>query len=554
MLVAQSALKPNGDVPFANGANARPKQPSAAILTCIALALTTILLMFALPRIDFHADEAIYLRGVPVNLSNDSGLVFNFSYLATSLGNPTPISARWTSLLFGVVLIFSVTRTLQILLPERARLLALLVPISIAVSYQGIFAILRVRPEISWISVTSVCCWCLAELYTKDRSSFRGLLVLSLLALPMNHMLSWFPCFFLGIYILCFASRRWGFKMTCVALGAMGCGVVLNSITRSWIVQGDLAWFPSLGSPGGGARPSLKEFTWNVFWNSPNFLNDSAVMANVWSLVSPKSYAPAISHCFVATLLWACALPLPIVMKTWESRYVASIPLLTLGLFYGSGYFNPTYTPLLVLYGLLLAAFLACSFPHGYQGQIGRTYAIALLLTSLVNGSSFLTTRVFNHGSATFFEVESLVRAEVAKMPDNSVIAVPERFESVAQGGRVKKHTLFKDVLPEHLDLVVLDNYDFEMYRFVPDYEAKRTAIEELVKRMPNAIQLDRTVYKRDTLRQDVVQNKSLAALQGSWFFRNSVNYRVSLLRSSADPLLTAKRIQDASNADSAKR
>lgn len=516
-------------------------QPYTRRVTFFALLASAIILAFALPRIDFHADEAIYLHGVPINLSNDSGLVFHLTYLATALGVPTPTSTRWTSLMFGLVLIFAVTRTLQVLIPQRSRMLAVVVPMSIVISYQGVFSILRVRPEISWITVTSVCCWCLAELNAKDRLSFRILLIMALTALPMNHMLSWFSCLFLAIYLVAFASKRLGIAMTLGCLAAMGSGVLLNSIVRSWIVQGDIAWFPTLGSPGGAAKPKLREFIWNVFWNSPNFLNDSAANGNLWSTLFPVSISPAISHCLVATTLWACVLPLPLLMRTWESRYVASIPALTLGLFYGSGYFNPTYAPLLVLYGVLLSLFLAFTLEKGRLAKVGRGYAFVLLLVSVLNGSSFLTTRIFDHGSATFFEVESLIRSEVATMPKGSVIAVAERFQSVVQNKEVKKYILFKDELPENVDLVVLDHYDFDMYRFVPDYEPKRAAIEKLLATTPSKSELDRQVYKRERLRQDVKENQSIAALQGSWFFRNSVAYRVSLLRPSKQPLMTAE-------------
>jgi hypothetical protein len=498
-----------------------------------AMFFSGIVLMFALPRIDFHADEAIYLRGVPMNVSNDSGLVFHLSYMGASLGIPTPISARWTSLLFGLVFIFSATRTMQILMPKHSSLIAWIVPFSIAISYQGVFSILRVRPEISWIAITGVCCWSLAELHVKDRMPFRILLLIALAVLPMNHILSWFACFYLAIYIVLFASQQFGLRMTMACVVAMAIGALLNNAIRSWVVQGNITWLPSVGSLATGPKPSLKEFAWNVYWNSPVFLNDSASTRNLWQQLLPEKISGYMSHCMVSTVLWVFALPLPLVMKTWRSRYVSSIPLFTLGLFYGSGYFNPTYAPLLILYGVCVAIYVAFDSQKQRSHRFTRPYAAIILVVSTLNGLSFLTTRVFNHGTATFFEMESLLRSEVAKMRSDSVIAIPERFLSITAGNPVRAYTLFKDVLPDKIDLVILDNYDFEMYRFVPDYEAKRFAIEELLSRHDNPLVLHRQVYKREVLRPDVQANQSIAACQGSWFFRNSVDYRVTLLRDS---------------------
>ncbi len=508
-------------------------------LLCVSLAIVFLLFAIALPRIDFHADEAIYLSAIPVNTSNDSGLVYHMVYAVTGLGNPTPITARWASLLLGLTLIACATRTLQLTLPEYRMHLAVLVPIILAISYQGVFAILRVRPEISWVTVTSIACWCLAELKHRDRWTFRVFLLATLFALPMNHVLSWFACVILTGYIVLFASRHLSPMLVIASLMAMLAGVVANSALRHWMVTGTLIWFPAVGSLNAGTRPSIQEFLWNVFWNSPAFLNDSAVVGSLWSWILPRQFAAFTSHCMVATLIWLCWLPIPFGLRTWESRYVTSVPFIVLAMFFASGYFNPTYSPLIVIYCVLASCYVLLS---AQSARVGKLVAGSLLMISFLNGSSFLATRILNHGHATYFEVEAKLRKEISKLPENSVVAVPERFQSATLGRPVKKYILFKDELPEKLDFVALDNYDFDMYRFVPQYETRRKQIEELLVRMHSEEVMDRPVYWLDTLRQDVLDNHSIAASQGSWFFRHSVQYRVTLMHESPTEFSIAGR------------
>ena len=508
---------------------------------CLALLMTAIgsvILAFALPRIDFHADEAIYLSRVPLNTGKDSGLLFHAAYLATGWESVTPLSARWASLLLGSLVVFSTTRIVQLLVPSRAQLVAVLIPVSMVISYQGVFTILRVRPEISWLAVASVACWSLVELRTKDSWLFRGLLLLSLLLLPMNHLLSLFPAFFLGSYLVLFGRSRLGNVFTGIAVGAMGAGLILNHAIRVWLVDGQLQLLPALGGGSEGQRLGLGSFLKNVYWHSPLFLQDSAANGNLWTSINPFQADYATSHCFVATMIWAIALPLPLVMRTWESRFVASIPVVTLGLFYASGYFNPTYSPILVLYAVAIYGFLAVDRSY-WIGS--RAVAATILVITILNGGSFLATRVLNHGPATYFEVEARLREQVAAMPPETVIAVPERFLSVVKNH--PHHTLlFKESLPEDVDVIVLDNYDFEMYRFVLDYEQRQREIASFV---ANAKQVEDEVlpvYRDEELFPQTANNTPLKTLQGSWFFRNSVNYTVSIFESPTEQNQLANR------------
>lgn len=502
------------------------------VLRWATAAIGGILLMLALPRIDFHADEAIYLQGIPVNASNDSGLVFHTSYLIGSFGHPTPMSARVTSLLWGVLLIVSLTGMTKALLPTKERWATVIVPLALMISYQGIFSILRVRPEISWFAMASLAGWSLAELRQGPSRVFRFLLFVSLLLLPMNHMLSWFACLVLAIYLCCFGRVYLGTFTTAAAGGAMIAGVILNRAVRTWMVTSEVSFLPDVVSAGGAARPPVKEFFWNVFWNSPNFLNDSGVAPNLWQRLYTGDSASAISHCMVATVLWAVVLPLPLFMKTWESRFVASVPAIVLALFFLSGYYNPTYAPLMAIYAVGLFAFVALDVR---QYRFSRFAAASVLLISLLNGASFLSTRILNHGPATFFAVESRIRQELSALPPDTRIAVAERFQSVLNDRPGKKTILFKDPLPADIECVVLDNYDFDMYRFVPEYDRRREEIETMVAAFDKEIRFDEPVYRGDRLNALAQSNGITSATQGSWFFRNSVNYGVSLLTASGD-------------------
>ena len=210
---------------------------------------------------------------------------------------------------------------------------------------------------------------------------------------------------------------------------------------------------------------------------------------------------------------------------------MASIPLLTLVLFYASGYFNPTYTPLLSIYAVGIFAFI---FASRTNWDFSKASAGMVLLVTLLNGASFLSTRIFNHGPATYFAVEASLRQDVARLPAESSVAVAERFQSVVGRHRGKHFILFKDELPAEVDMLVLDNYDFEMFRFVPEYDARRAAIEAKLASYAHISEYDVPVYTHERLATAAAENQSLAATQGSWFFRNSVKYRVSVLSSQA--------------------
>ena len=98
-----------------------PKQDPAKTSLVEAGAYIVAILVFwaAVLRIDFHADEAIYLSSIPVGIGNDAGLVYHLIYLLGSWGTPTPVAGRMTSLVLGVLLIVFVTRSFQCWFPQR---------------------------------------------------------------------------------------------------------------------------------------------------------------------------------------------------------------------------------------------------------------------------------------------------------------------------------------------------------------------------------------------------------------------------------------------------
>ncbi len=501
-------------------------QPSWGPLVATSV-IALLILVFAVLRIDFHADEAIYFSGIPVSQSNDSGLVFHWVYGLLGLTDPTPITARWTSLVLGIVLIAASTRIVHLSVTDNRRWIVALTPIVIACSYQGIFTLLRVRPEISWLTVASVAACSLCELEQRRSRVWQVVLILALLLLPMNHMLSYFACAFIGGYILLFGIRTLGLPLCVVAAIAMAAGVLLNRGVRTWMTTGDWSWLPPLGQAPGGTRAPISEFFNNVFWASPQFLADASTTPSWWRYLGIKIAGNDGIHCFIATTLWAVALIAPFFFFDWKRRYVAAIPALALTAFYVTGYFNPTYAPILGIYGVVL--FLVASGTHRSHRSFRLVSNIAIAI-SLINGGSFLTTRVFNHGTATLFKTEAALRESLAAMPAGCVYAVSERLQSVVPKHARSRTILFKEAIPTDADVVVVDHYDFEMYRFVQDYPLRRTELENALNQMHPLSSFSRNVYKRENLFDRVRNNQSVACEQGSWFFRNSVNYRISLL------------------------
>ena len=83
--------------------------------------------------------------------------------------------------------------------------------------------------------------------------------------------------------------------------------------------------------------------------------------------------------------------------------------------------------------------------------------------------------------------------------------------------------------IPSDVDVLVTDSYDSLMYGFVPDFEAKKKALAQLAGKMCLAERIEAPVYQEDTLFGGSI-SKTLQ-IPGSWFFRNSAAYALSIYR-----------------------
>ena len=478
-------------------------------------------------RIDFHPDEAIYLSKILPSLDNDSGLFFNAWYLGTTFGNPTPNLARFSCALLGALAIASVTIVFVRCFPEKRRMIAILVSLILLVSYQGVFLIVRLRPEISWVALTAIVLAGLTILQSSPTTPLRVLTLAMLVLLPMNHRLAWIACFYIGGYLILFGRGRYGMSFTIAALIAMPLGVLVQLGIRPWLVgEGYAIAFGKFIAPSGvGTRLPPIAFLQNVFFECSSAFNDTSANRSWWNHM-PRT--GALNHHAVANWMWGIGCIQPMLAKTWQLRYILFAPYFFLALMYVAGYFNPTYFAIFSVFTLLGFAFLAVEFKSKTSV---RWMASACVLISVFNGASFLTTRVFNHGRASYFDVETSLRKFVSGLPPESSIAVSERMQSIAFRHPGPRFVLYKDVVPDDIDFIVADEYDFEIYtRFISDYVEKQRKIELAINNYKMVGARTFPVYWRDRLLVSTAPSR-YSLIQGSWFFRNSVQYRIMILQ-----------------------
>lgn len=487
------------------------------------------LLLFLANRIDFHADEAIYLSRVPLNLKNDSGLFFNAWYWIGSFGTPTPYSARILSGVLGVILVVSTIIAFCAWLPEKKRWILASLPILIVCSYQGIFLSLRVRPELSWICIAAMIVSALSMAGTARGSSYQNLALLLITLLPMNHRLSWLACIFVGGYLVLFGFQAWGTRFTLIALGCLPLGVAINLCARPLILgeslQQAIAEFTS--APEAPPRMWFPKFLHNVFWECSSAFRDTAAYPSWWDRSLPTSWKETVNHHAFANWLWCLGCFLPMFAKSWKQLYVLAVPVMALLLMYIAGYFNPTYFASLSLFSLIGFTFV---FFRSKGFGIEKSFATICIAISFLNGASFVSTRVANHGRASMFAIEAQLRSFVNSIPATASIAVPERFQSIAMYHRGPRFVIYKDTIPNEVDFVVVDDYDFEMYKpFIQDFAAKKTQIDTFLDQFETLASGTFQVYWRDRLFPQLVDGQ-IRSMQGSWFFRHSVQYRITVL------------------------
>lgn len=476
--------------------------------------------------IDFHPDEAIYFDAIPVSVRNDAGLFYSTFYLLVGHLIPGPAGARLASALLGGGTFLVLARTLALAQPLSPVRIALLFA-AFALSYQGVFVFVRVRPEAAWWFCAALVLYAMVWFETKSQDTIKAgpllALLLAILLLPMNHRLSWFACAFVGGYAVLFQLKEKGWRVAGAVCFALFSGVILNVVLRAWWAGVPLhdAFATATGGPEGQRQP-IKAFLELVFHGAPLFLNDTAQNPNLYEWIS-GSRARTLSHAFVQNALWLLLFILPFFGRTSKERYVFAFPAFALFAFWVSGYYNPTYSA-----GFSLFCVVALSSAPAFGCWRGKL-AGCILALSMVNGLSFISTRVLNHGDANFFAVERTIRQLAEKLTSGQKLAVPERFMSVYSGLPVQHFVNFKADIPADVDLLVTDSYDRLMYGFVPDFEEKKRAQTEQAQSMCLENRITTTVYQKDDLWGETVAQT--LDKPGSWFFRNSAAYVLSIYR-----------------------
>ena len=500
-----------------------------------AFAITGAVISFCLfislvNRIDFHPDEAIYLARVPVNLLNDSGVFYNAWYWLSTLGDPTPLSARLSCAMLGSIFIASLIFAFGIWFSNQIYWMFVAIPIIFFASYQGIFLIIRVRPELSWLCVSGVILASLVAVKYHPNSIFQFSAICALVLLPMNHRLSWIACACISGYLMLFGWKEFGRSFTLLAIVAMPVGVLLNFIIRPVLLGGsfETAIVEFIRSTEGGPRMPPLHFLHNVFWECSMVFTDTSATPNWWTTLLPVRFHAIANHHAIAVWLWAASCIQPFIAKTATQRYALSVPWIVLALMYAAGYFNPTYFSIFSIYSIMSFLFIALQTE---QRTLVRIACGTTIVISIFNGTSFLSTRVLNHGRASFFDVERELRMFVRSLPPDTTIAVPERFQSIGTFHPGRYFVIYKDQVPENVDYMIIDQYDYEIYsRFISDYTAKQNQIDNATITYNLLATRIVPVYWRDKALPNS-PNPKYELVQGSWFFRNGVNYRITILQ-----------------------
>jgi len=498
-------------------------EPNKTIFLSVLLTIIgSAVFIFLANYIDFHPDESIYYDAIPISLRKDVGLFYSlyYTFFVDYLGGVR--GARVASALLGGGSLFFILLSIRFI--GGGIFWLGFTALAFILSYQSIFIFDRVRPEAAWWFLSTVMIYGLLAIEVKS-SWFNAIIVMLVaITLPMNHQVSWFACLYSVGYILAFSRLKIGVIKSLVLVSSIALGVILNIIIRADILSIDPmpALATLLAGTGGGASQSIVDYFHLVFVGSPLFLNDTAVYPNLFGLIGFESRWA--THAYIQTLFWLLMFALPFVAKSWRVRYAISFPLFAFILFYITGYYNPTYSAGFSLFSLLVAIFLAVNSSFRV-----KTIVILIGLFSILNGISFITTRILNHGEASFYIVEQKLKDILNERPTLQKVAVPERFLSLSRNKKFTRYSDFKDRLPKDLDLLVYDDYDYQMYGFVPNFSEVSEELIERAKSMCLLTQMKYPVYIGDKLFPAQKQNEPYASdsKAGSWFFRNSVNYTI---------------------------
>jgi hypothetical protein len=470
-------------------------------------------------HIDFHPDEAIYFKMIPISPIINSGIFYNLSYGLVQYVLEGPQSARFVSAAFGGATFVAVSYIFMASRPLRPHHVFFLFTL-FACSYQALFVFIRVRPEASWwfCAVLAVCAmWRLENKHEDNRPYTKYLLLAPFILLPMNHRLSWFAALFLGGYAILFVVRKVGWRVAISVLFAILAGGLLNAILQSLLSE-------SNAIPGSTLSSTKLTPTRFMRWLFYLDTADVAANPNLYQWLNLKDQR-IFSHAIIQNALWfAVAFVIPCMGKTWKERYIYSFPLFALFAFGAVGRYNQTYSG-----GFSLACVVILAY-NAYVNIGWRRYVAGVIAgVSVLNGASFIATRILNHGKATFFSAEQDIRQRIqekhSKNP-NLKVSIPERFFPATTTLPLKNISNNSKFIPQDdIDFLVIDSSD----DLVSAGYLKRKKIEQKQQalRMCLARQVRLPVYWNDSFFDN---NLLLASRQrGSPFFRNSTAYSLSI-------------------------
>lgn len=485
--------------------------------------LAFFVLAFASTYIDFHADEAIYYDAIVMNLRNDSGLFYILFYSFIGKIFYGVEGARIASSLLGGLTLFMILNTFKLLGINQIKNYFIISAVFL-ISYQAFFLFDRVRPEASWWFITSALFYALIR-FSQNKTTFNTILLsIFIVLLPMNHRLTWFICIFLIGYIVLFLIREVGWKKSLLFFTLIFVGMFLNIYIRALSLDMPLidAIKISFSGTDMGEGSSLKDFLNNVLFGAPYFLNDKAANLNFYEYIfGVRNWT---SHNFIQNSYLFLIIILPFLARSFKSFYIFSLPLGAFIGFYLSGYFNPTYVPGFTLVILMYLIYLSSVIHNKFK------YVVYLLIAiSIINGVSFLSTRVFSHSEASYYSSLETIEKIVFENPNAKTIAIPERFTPALRDIKIKKYVTFKDDIPENIDLLIIDDYDYLMYVFVPEHNSRLNALNKLSENMCLVDKKNLPIYFNDYIFPEIKDENTVR--MGSWFFRNSSTYNLSIYK-----------------------
>jgi hypothetical protein len=150
-----------------------------------------------------------------------------------------------------------------------------------------------------------------------------------------------------------------------------------------------------------------------------------------------------------------------------------------------------------------------------------------IILISTINGFSFISTRILNHGKATIYNTMNIIKNSI-KFTDSKLISMPERYLT-AIDKYANKDIIVNSIGVESLpvDMLIYDDYDDKSFLFYNSkFRSLRMKMREFASiNMCLDTMIEELVYKMDNLYGNTL-DVALHKL-GSVFFRNSIASRI---------------------------